>query len=126
METINIESNLLEQKISASSTSLQTQNYGLDTDLSVDNIQSSTQDSQVLFIDSAVEDYQSLIDNLSQPTDVVVLDSQRDGIFQITNYLSQYDDLNAVHIVSHGSAGQLFLGNTKLNQDTLPHSIQTY
>ncbi len=33
--------------------------------------------------------------------------------------MQQYDDLDAIHIVSHGNAGELSLGNTKLNQNTL-------
>ena len=33
--------------------------------------------------------------------------------------MQQYDDLDAIHIVSHGNIGELSLGNTKLNQNTL-------
>jgi hypothetical protein len=83
------------------------------------NNQNSLQYEQIIFIDSTVEDYQTLIDNFTQPTEVVILDSQRDGVVQITNYLSQYESLDAIHIVSHGDAGKLSLGNTELNQNTL-------
>lgn len=92
----------------------------MNTDLLSNNHQNSIQYEQIVFIDSTVEDYQTLIDNLAQPTDVVViLDSQHDGVIQITNYLNQHDSLDAIHIVSHGDAGKLFLGNTELNQNTL-------
>ena len=33
--------------------------------------------------------------------------------------MQQYDDLDAIHIVSHGDVGELSLGSTKLNQNTL-------
>ncbi|MGD1919422.1 MAG: DUF4347 domain-containing protein, partial [Pleurocapsa sp.] len=75
--------------------------------------------NQIIFIDSKVDDYQILIDNIINSTKIVILDSQQDGIFQITETLGQYDSLDAVHIVSHGDSGELFLGNTTLNQDTL-------
>jgi hypothetical protein len=83
------------------------------------NNQNSLQYEQIVFIDSSVEDYQTLIDNFAQSTDFVILDSQHDGVVQITNYLSQHNNLDAIHIVSHGDAGKLFLGNTELNQNTL-------
>ena len=75
--------------------------------------------NQILFIDSTVEDYQTLIDNLAQPAEVVVLDPQRDGIVQITESLKQHNDLDGIHIISHGDIGELSLGNSKLNQNTL-------
>ena len=33
--------------------------------------------------------------------------------------MQQYDNLDAIHIVSHGDVGELSLGSTKLNQNTL-------
>ena len=88
-----------------------TENHELNVDLSSNN--------QLVIIDSSVENYQLLIDNFVEQTEVVILNDRQDGIFQITEALSQYDDLNAVHIVSHGNNGELFLGNSVLNQNTL-------
>ncbi|MEM7593193.1 MAG: DUF4347 domain-containing protein, partial [Cyanobacteria bacterium P01_A01_bin.83] len=50
---------------------------------------------QLLFIDSGVAEYQTLIDNLTELTEVIILDEQRDGIEQITESLQEYDDLAA-------------------------------
>ena len=86
-------------------------NYGLELEKLYQEGQNYSQYNQILFIDSTVKDYQTLIDNLNRHSEVVILDSQRDGIVQITNSLSKYDSLDAVHIVSHGDAGKLFLGN---------------
>ncbi|MEZ2273672.1 MAG: DUF4347 domain-containing protein, partial [Microcoleus sp.] len=41
------------------------------------------------------------------------------AIDQITNALANQKDIEAVHIVSHGSDGTLFLGNSLLNETTL-------
>ena len=35
--------------------------------------------------------------------EVAVLDGERDGVEQISNLLAQYQDLDAVHLVSHGT-----------------------
>ena len=75
--------------------------------------------SQILFIDSAVPDSQTLIDNISGATDVVVLDENEDEIVQISEHLENYQQLDAVHIVSLGESGQLSFANTALNFDTL-------
>ncbi|AWI78951.1 hypothetical protein CEW87_05980 [Parazoarcus communis] len=84
----------------------------------------STQDlsRELLIVDSGVEDADALIDELraTRPTlDVVFLDSTRDGVEQIGSILSQYSNLGAVHILSHGSAGQLLLGNSVLDAASL-------
>ncbi|MEM8832505.1 MAG: DUF4347 domain-containing protein [Cyanobacteria bacterium P01_G01_bin.19] len=78
-----------------------------------------TSSNQLLFIDSAVENYQILIDNLVESIEVVILDNRQDGVFQITETLKQYDNLDAVHIVSHGNSGELLLGNTVLNRESI-------
>ena len=114
----------------------QTASYGLDstettfTDTAqLDLIDSSNFDlqpvkkddaSSLVFIDSTVEDIETLTENISGATEVIVLDSDRDELLQIGEHLSNYEDLDAVHIVSHGESGQLSFGNATLNSDTLP------
>ena len=49
----------------------------------------------------------------------ILIDSTRDGIQQITDALAKYNDLNAVHIISHGSDGNVQLGNSQLDLDSL-------
>ena len=78
---------------------------------------------QLVFIGSDVKDRQTLVDNISGATDVVLLDSDSDELIQISEHLSNYQDLDAVHIVSHGEPGQLSFSNSQLNQDTLPEYV---
>jgi protocatechuate 3,4-dioxygenase beta subunit len=79
---------------------------------------------QIVFIDSQIEDYQSLAKGVIQGTEVIILDANRNGIAQITEVLSQ-KPYSAIHIVSHGSPGCLYLGNTQLSLDTL-NKYQNY
>jgi len=80
---------------------------------------------ELVIVDTATPDYQQLIDDiLAQNTDanlveVVLLDASRDGIEQLTDILSGYSGLDAVHLISHGSDGAVSLGNTILNNETL-------
>ena len=76
-------------------------------------------DRSIVFIDSKVDDYQILANGVIPGTEVFILDADKDGITQIGQVLSQKPQLSTVHIVSHGSPGCLYLGNTQLSLDTL-------
>ncbi|MDJ0593733.1 MAG: DUF4347 domain-containing protein [Pleurocapsa sp. MO_226.B13] len=73
---------------------------------------------QILFLDSQVANYQALATGIKSGTKVVVLQPNHDGIKQITAVLNQ-NPYSIIHIVSHGSPGCLYLGNTQLSLDTL-------
>ena len=73
----------------------------------------------VIFIDSNVDDYQQLIQNIITPAQVFILDSSQDGVEQISQILQENPHFTKAHIVSHGAPGCLYLGNTNLSLDTL-------
>ncbi len=73
----------------------------------------------IVFIDPTVEGLDTLLQGLSTTAEEVVLSSHRDGITQITEYLADHSDIEAIHIISHGGDGVLKLGDSQLNGDTL-------
>jgi Ca2+-binding RTX toxin-like protein len=46
---------------------------------------------------------------------VVVLDSNQDGVAQISEVLAQHHEIKAVHVLAHGDTGEMFLGNGVLD-----------
>ena len=83
---------------------------------------------ELVFVDAGVEDAAALVEDLhaanstgadGREFEIVLLDSGRDGIGQITDVLDDYSGLDAIHIVSHGSEGQAQLGSTALSSGTL-------
>ncbi|WP_305852048.1 ExeM/NucH family extracellular endonuclease [Tolypothrix sp. PCC 7910] len=74
--------------------------------------------SAIVFIDPAIPDYLSLTSGLEEGTELVILDPNRDGVLQITEAL-QAGAYDAVHIVSHGTDGNLLLGTAQLNSDSI-------
>ncbi len=72
----------------------------------------------IVFIDRAVTDYESLIAGIQPGTSVVILDSNQDGVEQITQAL-QGGNYQSVQIISHGSSGTLQLGATQLTANNL-------
>lgn len=73
----------------------------------------------LVFIDAGVEDYQFLANGVVREAKAFILDSQRDGVKQISQILQDYPDVESIHLVSHGSPGSIQLGNTYLSLDTL-------
>lgn len=80
---------------------------------------------EIVFIDESVENYQTFIDDLNNNNnasinfEVVLLDNESEGIQQISETLSAYNDIEAVHIVSHGNDGSVKLGNTWLSANNI-------
>jgi|GEM_PF-1893169 len=73
---------------------------------------------QIVFVDSQVLDLSFLTNGVKPGIKVIILESDRNGISQITEVLKK-KYYSKVHIVAHGSPGCLYLGNSQLNLDTL-------
>ncbi len=73
----------------------------------------------ILFIDPNVEDYEILVRGTNPNIKIVILDTYRDSIQQITETLVRNRGVKTVHIVSHGAPGCLYLGNSQLNINSI-------
>ncbi|MEL6232557.1 MAG: DUF4347 domain-containing protein [Cyanobacteria bacterium J06627_3] len=81
----------------------------------------STADArQLAFVDAGLAHIDTLIQGLEN-TKVVLIDRGQDGISQITQTLTQYQNLDSVHIFSHGTNGTLQLGDAVLGGGTISH-----
>ena len=70
--------------------------------------------TDVVVIDSSIADYESLVEDVKRSsgseTDVHIIDSAQSGVDQIEEILASYQELESLHIISHGDEGELFLG----------------
>jgi Ca2+-binding RTX toxin-like protein len=96
---------------------------------SLDNLKSSHQPmanhstkkqspNMLVVIDPSVTDYQMLAAGAVAGASTLILDANRDGVEQISEAL-QDSNITSLHVVSHGSPGCLYLGNSQLNLGTL-------
>lgn len=84
------------------------------------NEQKTVQVTELLVIDEAVDNYQEVLENLDKPNlEIQFIDSTQNGLEQLSSILSQYENLDALHIISHGSEGQISLGNALVNSESL-------
>ncbi|MEW8488490.1 MAG: Ig-like domain-containing protein [Candidatus Thiodiazotropha endolucinida] len=111
-------------------TELQTIEAGLQSVLSNQTGESDISTRELVIIDPATPDYQSLVDDLisrdgdGRSFEIVLLDSSANGIEQLNETLAQYQGLNAIHLISHGGEGEIRLGDATLNQDGLQQSAE--
>ncbi|PLP59418.1 hypothetical protein CYK37_08820 [Mesorhizobium loti] len=75
--------------------------------------------TQVVFVDSSVPDYDKLLQNIGGDYEVVVLDANQDGVEQMANVLKDMKDVEAIHIISHGSQGSLSLGSATVTANSM-------
>ena len=80
---------------------------------------------ELILIDAGVENSEALLSEIleSKPNtalEIRMIDSNSDGIEQISAILAESDTTyDAIHIISHGSEGEVVLGNSSLNADNL-------
>ncbi|WP_156093305.1 DUF4347 domain-containing protein, partial [Planktothrix serta] len=77
------------------------------------------QKKAIVFIDTRVEDYQILLQEVEPTAEVIVFSPKQDGIEEITFLLAHRKNIQSLHIISHGSPAEIQLGNTKLNVNTI-------
>ncbi|MBN8562674.1 MAG: DUF4347 domain-containing protein [Leptolyngbya sp. UWPOB_LEPTO1] len=75
--------------------------------------------SRIVFIDSAIAQAHTLASSVIDGTKIVLLDSHKDGIDQISQVLASYQNVESVYIASHGSINSLSLGNATLDLATI-------
>jgi hypothetical protein len=80
---------------------------------------------ELVIVDTSTAGYQALVDDIAaqagagRQIEIVLIESGADGIRQITDALSGLEGIDAVHIISHGSGGEVRLGATLLDAAAL-------
>ena len=74
---------------------------------------------QIVFIDTQISDYQTLIDSFDKNTKVVLIEANEDGFKKIEQSLKGEKKYSAIHIIGHGSAGQILFGNALLTNENI-------
>ena len=73
----------------------------------------------IVFIDSAVEDYETITSSFKENTEFYLINANEDGFKRISEILNDRENIDALHLIGHGSSGQILFGNAFLNNDTI-------
>jgi hypothetical protein len=84
----------------------------------------SKQPSSIVILDPTVPDSNYIAQGIKPDTTTYILESQPDAIEQITKILAQHQGIEALHIITHGSPGKIYLGTTELNSSNLENYSQ--
>ena len=86
---------------------------------SVSNSSRAADSRAIVFIDPSIGSEFDFAAAIPDDASLVVLDVDVDPIKQITEQLSVNENVSAVHIISHGSSGELRLGNFRVDSKVL-------
>ena len=112
--------------VTSSDTGLSIESIGAllnETDNGIDNTTDSRQ--EIIFVDAATPDYQQLLNGIKTDTpgteyQIFILQSDRDGIEQVTEILGSFQDVDGVHLIGHGDEQGIQLGASWLSGESLP------
>ena len=94
-------------------------NSCLDPQIPTISLMAGVNPQQLVFIDARIGEASIIADKFHN-AQIIRLDANVDGVAQITKVLGQYQDIASIHIFSHGSDGDIQLGNSHLNLASLP------
>lgn len=79
---------------------------------------------ELLVIDHNIKGYQQFSALLKPGVELLEIPQEVDGFAFLLNKLSQYQGLQAIHLFSHANAGELLLGNTIVDTETLKSNTE--
>ncbi|MCA9454243.1 MAG: DUF4347 domain-containing protein, partial [Nitrospira sp.] len=74
---------------------------------------------EMVFIDTRVEDYQTLMNGIHPSAEVILLDGGRDGMELIAEVLKGRSGIDAIHLIGEGTEAELHLGTAFLTNDSI-------
>jgi VCBS repeat-containing protein len=79
---------------------------------------------EIYFVDASLPDRAQLTSQLPDQAVIVYLDSNSDGLAQISTALQGKSDIDAIHLITHGTSGTLLLGSTQLDAQSIQGEYQ--
>ena len=74
---------------------------------------------EVAFVDEQIDGWQALVASLGSHVEVHLIQAQQNGLQAMLDTLRGRTDLQAIHVLSHGSEGRQMLGGSVFSADSL-------
>lgn len=85
---------------------------------------SQTSRREIVFIDAALPDVETLIEGVDDHAEVFLIEAHENGLQQMAQLLDGLNDVDAIHILGHGDIAQATIGNSIISNDTLDINTQ--
>ncbi len=88
------------------------------------DLEQSVHRLELVFVDENTPGYLSLMEDLHRKRadtttfEIIAINADEDGLARITSDLARYSNVDAMHLITHGSDGNVNIGNAVLNQRT--------
>ncbi|MDY0137063.1 MAG: DUF4347 domain-containing protein, partial [Thiomicrospira sp.] len=79
----------------------------------------TSNNQHIIFVLDNITDYASLLADMPEDTSIYLLDANGDALTQMADILADYQNLDGIHLLSHGSSAALDLGTLTLTQHNL-------
>ena len=80
---------------------------------------------QIVFIDKQVPDFEKLSKSFRKNVEIHFIETNEDGFKKIEQTLKNGKKYSAIHIIGHGSAGQILFGNALLTNESIENYKST-
>ena len=90
--------------------------------------QTAAKQHEIVFVDVRVKDYALLVNDIknqvdaTKTIDVILINSQEDGLQKIADTLAGKTDISAIHLIAEGNKAELHLGSSFITQDSLANA----
>lgn len=91
--------------------------FAVETYVAAHNLTQSNR--EIVFIDTRLADIGTLVSSVTDGTRIVLIDGAKDGVAQMVDALKGEQGISGIHILSHGTVGNLELGASSINADTM-------
>jgi len=82
--------------------------------------------SEIVFVDPAVDEYEKLVSALPIGTEVIVLNASRPALLQMAEAVAGRQNIDAIHVISHGQAGEISFSWGALNSETVSDYVDHF
>jgi len=83
-----------------------------------------TRKREALFIDPGISDIDTLVGHLRSEVEPILLDQIRPATQQMAQVIAQDRDLAAIHVIAHGSSGQVCFTSGDWSAEMLPDDVE--
>lgn len=80
---------------------------------------------EIVFIDASLPDYQQLIEGVSGASQIYLVSSDVDGFAFMADMLAGETNVDAIHVLGHGTSGAALLGGSVLTTENLASYADT-